>query len=429
MKVLHVTNYFRDTHDHVGGAEQACYRTARMTAEHDHEVAVVTLPMDHPERAAGLAPLRLTALPVLEDRLPETLGRYLEAAKWYTLQYDPLAGRAFGRLLERSKPDVVHCHNFQFLTFSLVRAARARRVPTCLSIYDYWHFCPKAMLARPDNTFCSRAHSAACVECLPKTMVLAQKALLSQRRRVFDACFEAIDRFVVLSEHSRGVLTGYGIPPRKISVVPLTLPLEYREDAQAAPDLGLGPHALLFAGWLNDRKGVHIAIEAMPQVLARIPDATLYVIGGRAKFANEYEARFERFVREHGLAGSVVFLGHQTPEAVQRYLQNVDVLVLPEQYQNMSPLVMVEAMMLGTPVVASNLGGIPEYISDGRTGFLADAYDPADFAGKIVRLLEDPALRSRVAGDARAFIRTRNDNETVWRATEAVYRDLCATAG
>jgi glycosyltransferase involved in cell wall biosynthesis len=379
---------------------------------------------DHPEKIAGLAPLELVQLPVAEDHLPAFAGRCLEVAKWYSLQYDPFARRAFGKLLQRVRPDVVHFHNCQFLTFSLLHAAHAKGIPTCMSIYDYWHFCPKAMLALPDNTFCQRAHSTGCVRCLPTQMVLAQKMLLGFRRRIFDRCFDKVDRFVVLSEHSAGVLKGYGIPQRKIAVIPLTLPLEY-SDMPDPGDLGLGGSGILFAGWLNDRKGVHIAIEAMSSILREVSAARLYVIGGKAKFANEYEARFERYIAENRLQDKIVFLGHQSPDTVRQYLQKVAVLILPEQYENMSPLVMVEAMMLGTPVVASRLGGIPEYIRDGETGFLADAFDPADFAAKIVRCLRDSDLRTRIAGAALQFIRQRNDNERVWRLTEDFYAGLC----
>ncbi len=279
------------------------------------------------------------------------------------------------------------------------------------------------MLALPDNTFCKAAHGPGCITCLPKVMTGAQRALLSFRRRVFDRAFDLLDMFIVLSEHSRGVLEGYGIPAGKIEVVPLTLPVEYEAEPEGeAP--AMVPASLLFVGWLNDRKGVHAAIEAMPGILAEVPDARLYVIGGRAKFGSEYEERFNRFIAENGLTEKVEFLGHLPPATVKRYVKSARVLLLPEQYENMSPLVMVEAMLLGTPVVASGLGGIPEYIEDGQTGFLADARDPATFAAGAVKLLKDPDLREAVVARALKFIREKNDNDRVWRITEDAYLKL-----
>ena len=421
MKILHVSNYFRGLHQHVGGAEQACFRTVTMTREHGHEVYLVTTSFDRSSLPSGESIYEYPVYPVktFERYLPDVLVQYLEAVKWYTLQYDPLAGRAFKNILQQERPDVVHFHNFQFLTFSLLREAYRQRIPSCLSIYDYWPFCPKAMLLKPDNSFCQAAHGLRCVECLPQQFVPVQKALLSFRRRIFDRCFDKVDTFIVLSEHSAGVLQGYGIEQEKIAVVPLTLPIEY---GQSSGEVPLEPQSILFAGWLNDRKGVHIAIEAMIDVLKDVPQAKLYVIGGEAKFSEEYERNFQKIIKEHQLSDHIIFLGHQKPGAVEQYLQRVAVLVIPEQYENMSPLIMIEGMLLGKPVVASNLGGIPEYIRDGETGFLADAYNPKEFAQKIITVLQHPETGERVGQAAKHYIQSRNNNEAIWERTLIMYQ-------
>ncbi|MFO0751907.1 MAG: glycosyltransferase family 4 protein [Thermodesulfovibrionales bacterium] len=423
MKVLHVTNYFRGTHRHVGGAEQACYRTARMLADGGHEVTVATKRFDAGSMTET-PPFPVRPLPVLEDRLPKSVSLYVEALKWYAVQYDPLASAAFRRLLREERPDVVHFHNFQFLTFSLVREAFRQGIPLCLSVYDYWIFCPKAMLLRPDNSFCTEAHGTRCLPCLPKSHASLQKRLLGIRRMIFDDCFDRVDRFVVLSGHSAGVLKGYGIGEEKIRVVPLTLPLEYADTGADAPAPDLARNSILFAGWLNDRKGVHVAIDAMRYVRKAVPDAVLYVIGGRAKFSEEYERKFHSLIEEHKLKDRVVFLGHQPPQVVQQYLRRIGVLVIPEQYENMSPLIMVEAMLLGKPVVASRLGGIPEFLDEGKTGFLADAYSPEEFGRKIVRLLKDRALAASVGSAAREFIRKKCDSGRIEHETLQLYEEI-----
>ncbi|HIJ60754.1 MAG TPA: glycosyltransferase family 4 protein [Nitrospirae bacterium] len=420
MKVLHVTNYFRGFHNHIGGAEQACYRTALMTLKHGHDVVIVTKRFD---KSHDSQDFKIYPLSVLEDYLPQSIEKYIEAVKWYSLQYDFLAKTTFAKLLKKELPDIVHLHNFQFLTFSLVREAHKRGIPMCISIYDYWHFCPKAMLLRSDNSFCIDAHGVQCLQCLPKQFQLIQKPLLKMRRHLFDRVFKMIDYFIVLSEHSAGVLKGYGITANKIRVIPLTLPIEY-QNTETQEIERLPENSILFAGWLNDRKGVHIAIEAMPIILNAFPDARLYVIGGRAKFADEYERRFEAFIKENDLIDKVVFLGHQSPEIVKTYLQKTSVLIIPEQYENMSPLIMIEAMILGKPIVASNLGGIPEYIKGGETGLLANAYSPEEFAEQIVTLLKDKIFAKRLGENAQKMILRRNNNDSIWQLTEGLYKDM-----
>jgi glycosyltransferase involved in cell wall biosynthesis len=219
---------------------------------------------------------------------------------------------------------------------------------------------------------------------------------------------------------------GYGIDKEKIRVIPLSLPIEY--DTLPTPEIPpLAGHSILFAGWLNDRKGVHIAIKAMPSILREFPEAVLYVIGGRAKFADAYERGYEQFIEEKGLHNNIVFLGHQSPEVVKAYLHKASVLVIPEQYENMSPLIMIEAMMLGRPIVASNLGGIPEYIKDGETGLLANAYSAEDFAEKTLRLLRDKDLALNMGKTAQQEILKRNNNEAIWSLTESLYREMISS--
>jgi len=422
MKIIHVTNYFRDTHNHIGGAEQACYRTIRMLLDKGHHVSAVTTQFDSPENK-NKHQIGIYDTKVYENFLPAILAKFVEVLKWYALQRDPLASIGFKKILKNEKPDIVHFHNFQFLTFSLIYEAYKKNIPTCISIYDYWLFCPKAQLLKPDNTFCHEAHGLHCIYCLPDQFSFIQKILLLFRKKIFDQTMSLIDRFVVLSEHSAGVLKGYGIPKKKISIVPLTLPIEY-QDAVKFKHLQLAEKNILFVGWLNDRKGVHIAIEAIPWILQREPDVKLYIIGGRAKFANDYEKKFEDFIHKNALQDNIIFLGHQPPETVRQYLQNTDVLILPEQYENMSPLIMIEAMMLGKPVVASNLGGIPEYIDNGKTGFLVDPYSPKAFAEKILLLLLNKQLRNNIGNHAKQSIMARNSSHKVWDATIACYNDL-----
>lgn len=391
-----------------------------MTLEHGHQVVIVskrfdTKPLNHK--------FKVYPLSVVEDYFPQFINKYIEAVKWYSIQYDYLTKRQFSKVLDIERPDIIHLHNFHFLTFSLVRETHKRKIPMCISIYDYWHFCPKAMLLRPDNSFCSEAHGVHCLKCLPQQFTFIQKPLLSIRKKLFDKVFDMIDCFVVLSNHSAKVLKDYGIEPKKIRIVPLTLPIEYSDIK--TPAIGdIAKNSILFAGWLNDRKGVHIAIEAMPLILKEVPDSILYIIGGRAKFANEYERRFEDFIKANNLADKIIFLGHQPPEIVKAYLQKVAVLIIPEQYENMSPLIMIEAMILGKPIVASNLGGIPEYIKDGETGFLADAYSPKEFAEKIILLLKDKKLSDNIGKSAKENILKRNSNEAIWAVTEGLYKDL-----
>lgn len=417
MKILHVTNYFRDTHAHVGGAEQACYRTALLARNHGCGIGVVTT---KPDRDAQ-PDMDVHSVPILEDYTPHIARKYLEACKWYSIQYDPLSYRAFRRILKLDDPDVVHFHNCQFLTLSLIKAAKQAGKRTVVSIYDYWHFCPTVMLVDPQKKFCARAHGTWCTDCLPPMFRMFQKALLSIRRPVIDRYLEITDAFHVLSEHSGRVLEGYGIPKERIHVVQLTLPMEYL--TQPETDVTVDPDLILFAGWLNERKGIHRLLEAMPHVLKERPSAKLMAIGGKVRFGEEYEKKMDAIIEQGGFRDRVTFTGHMPPSDMKRHIQHAAVIVIPEQYENMSPLLMIEAMSMAKPVVISRVGGVPEFIDHGVTGWLADPLDPRDYAKNILAVLRDPESAARAGSAAREKILTKCDDETIWEKTRRMYED------
>lgn len=415
MKVVHVTNYFRDIHRHVGGAEQACFRTALLARNHGHSILVVTTNPD----GNRTSEFETRSVPIIEDYIPASLKKYTEACKWYSVQYDPLARNAFGGILSEAKADVVHFHNFQFLTLSLLAVARRLKLKTILSIYDYWLFCPTVMLVDPQQGFCRRGHGPWCVDCLPPMFRLFQKLLLSMRRKVIDHYLDMADSFHVLSEHSRSVLEGYGINRSRIRVIPLTLPIEFNmlESSDQAAD----QCSILFAGWLNERKGLDRLLQAMPKVLREYPQARLTAIGGKVKFGETYEKKINEIIESGGFGDHVHFTGHLPPAEIRTHIQRASVVVIPEQYENMSPLLMIEAMAMGRPVVISRAGGIPEFIEDGVTGWLADPLNPDEFAQKIINVFSDPDRAVSMGKVARQQILAKLDSEIIWEKTRAMY--------
>jgi len=391
-----------------------------MSRDRGYSVSIVAT---RPDREAA-PEFPSTYLPIVEDYSPARFRKYIEAAKWYSVQYDPPAYRAFRRTLEKNAAEIIHFHNCQFLTLSLLSAAKRAGRKTVVSIYDYWLFCPTVMLVDPEKKFCAKAHGPWCVDCLPPMFRAFQKLLLSVRRRVIDHYLEMVNAFHVLSEHSATVLEGYGIDRDKIHVVPLTLPIEYRTIQAIDDDPSVEPDMILFAGWLNERKGLHRLLQAMPLVVEKHPRAHLTVIGGSVKFGEEYEKRLDEIIQARELGDRVTFTGHVQPAEMKKYIQRAAVVVIPEQFENMSPLLMIEAMSMAKPVVISRSGGIPEFIEDGVSGWLADPLDPRDFAEKILDVLVDPERAKAVGQRAGETILTKCDEERVWTKTRRMYESL-----
>lgn len=140
-------------------------------------------------------------------------------------------------------------------------------------------------------------------------------------------------------------------------------------------------------GSLYPVKGHTFLISAMPEIIRRWPGAVLLVIG-----RGEREASLKAQVEHLGIGANVRFLGMR--QDVPRLLSVLDVFVLPSLSEGLS-LALLEAMAFGKPVVATSVGGNPELVDQGRTGFLAQPQDPGDLVSKLDELLKDAALMQK----------------------------------
>lgn len=155
------------------------------------------------------------------------------------------------------------------------------------------------------------------------------------------------------------------------------------------------PFRVLFIGYFRPEKGLDVLVDAFERVLEVQPRAELVVIGARDAVedgaARELMERIERVGRK----GRIDLVGHVPfPEIFQAYA-DADVLVVPSRSEG-TPRVLIEARAFGCPVIASNVGGIPSSIDDGRDGLLVPPDDAAALAAAILRVHDDGAVRHRL---------------------------------
>ena len=141
------------------------------------------------------------------------------------------------------------------------------------------------------------------------------------------------------------------------------------------------------------------AIDAFGKIASSHPTARLIV----AKFkANEsYEAQIRARINELGLQERVLFFDRLKRNEFIAFLKGCDCLIIPEQWENMSPVVLCEAMYASKPVIASKVGGIPEFISDGYSGILVERNDVNGFAHAMDSLLSSETKRLAMGNNAR----------------------------
>jgi glycosyltransferase involved in cell wall biosynthesis len=192
------------------------------------------------------------------------------------------------------------------------------------------------------------------------------------------------------SAYLRDLVVGWGVPAGRVSVLPNPVP--------PVPDLPAPPEVsepaqrdgttFVFAGRLTAQKALGVAFRAV----ARVPGAALLVAG-----EGPDRAELERLA--DALAADVRFLGPQPRERVLELFRGADAAVLSSAWENF-PHTVVEALAVGTPVVSTAVGGVPEVVRDGENGLLVPVGDEDALAAALQRISGDPALRARLAAAA-----------------------------
>ncbi len=305
----------------------------------------------------------------------------------------PLVARRDQRLLRRSaaefQPDVVCFWNTECLPRNLAAVAEALpgvgvaywlagRSPAALDEYDlYWQVAGRSRSARafkavfrtPARAWC--AHSA--------------HARRPQMRHVG-----------VVSAYLRRAGLAAGTLPATSEVIPNGV--EVRNFFCPITTGPLAELRLILAGRLAPDKGVHVAIDALAQVRAAMPQAgvRLKIVGGGPQ---DYWDELRRAVGRHGLDPFVEFAGKIPRAEMPAVLRDQHVLLLPTLVEEAFPRVVLEGMAAGLAVVAADTGGTRELVVHEVTGLLCPPGDPAALAQQILRLMRQPGLRTELAAN------------------------------
>jgi len=231
---------------------------------------------------------------------------------------------------------------------------------------------------------------------------------------------ERADRIIAVSAQMRAdVLGHFQVDPERVVVVHNGVDADRfrrtdRRDALARH--GIGPRYVLFVGRVSEQKGIFPLLEAA----ASLPDGVELVLCASSPDTPELAARLSAAVADQP---RVRWIDEMVPvdELVQLY-SHAAVFVCPSIYEPFG-LINLEAMACGTPVVASRVGGIPEVVVDGETGWLVPPGDPAALAGALRTALADPRRAAQLGEAGRRRVETHFSWNRIADQTLAVYRD------
>jgi D-inositol-3-phosphate glycosyltransferase len=231
----------------------------------------------------------------------------------------------------------------------------------------------------------------------------------------------------------------YGADVLKIQVIPPGVDVSHFypiEKDEAKEFIGVTPcdRMLLFVGRIEPLKGMDVLIHAVVRMresgqFSEYPFC-LAVIGGdphgdsgeASAALSEEMARLQGLRDQLGLEDFVIFLGKQSQDTLPYYYSAAEAVVVPSHYESFG-MVALEAMACGTPVVASQVGGLAFLIQDGLTGFHVPVGDPEALADRLMALLKNPALKARMGEQAEQFARGYRW-EVITRKIVEQYQDL-----
>jgi glycosyltransferase involved in cell wall biosynthesis len=374
----------------MGGAERVFLNLLRRLDRGRFEAIAATSeegPLAEAVRRAG-GPVVLLPMAELSYRRPQLLLGIADRIR--------RCSRAVARLVEKMGIDLVHCNGIQ-AQLQAGPGARAAGVPVVWHMHDILRYLPM-------NVWAVRraARFATAVVGVSRGTCLALERMGVERAKIR----------LIYSASDVGWQERAGP--------------EDREQVRAEMGFSEQTRVIGFMGALEPRKAPEDLLRAAPLILAQYPQARFLLVGGERIGAAPHRPRLETLARDLKIERHVVFTGHR--QDVARLLAGMDVLCVPSLNEPLG-LVVMEGLFAGVPVVGTRVGGTPEIIADGETGFLVPTRAPRELARRVCQLLADPALARQMAEAGQARAAKLFSVERMVREMEGLYERLLGGVG
>jgi len=361
MKILILHNSYQQR----GGEDQVFELEIFLLREHGIEVAVYTI-SNH-----------------------EIKGYYSKLITALNLPYSFSWKKKIGKKIDSFKPDIVHVHNFfPILTPSVFYECKSRGVPVIHTLHNYRLICPTATLMYKGKVYEDSIHKSAFTTVSKRVYQESWLgtfciAVMIELHKKIGTWNNKVDGFVALTNFAKQKFISAGFPESKIYVKPNFVADPFANIPIPTERQGFG----LFVGRLSEEKGIEVLIKACENI--KFP---IKIVGDgplRDKLVKQNKYDF------------VSFLGNQSNSVVSALMTHANFLIMPSIWYEGFPMVLVEAMAHGLPVICSNLGAMQEIIQNEKTGLHFQSGDHEELAQEMNRLIEDEDLSKKLGVNAR----------------------------
>lgn len=296
------------------------------------------------------------------------------------------ANRQFREVLRAVRPEVVHFHNLPWLSTGLIPVARSNGARACVTLHDTWGFCLRQTRLRDGLELCQ--DFTECDVCLASVNGRwGERIPVRLRRDYVRWCLEHAESLIFPSRSLRASYARAGLPAERFVHVSNGIDLAA---FPARPRDPRGKVRFLCASSLEEHKGVRVLWDALRLLLedASLAGRWAMILAGDGSHAPELRARFEA----GALRPPVSWIGGVERQRMPTLHAHADVCVLASICPENQPVFLMEALASGAAQIGTRIGGIPELIEEGRTGWLVRPGDAAALAEAMRRLILDPEL-------------------------------------
>lgn len=396
-----------------GGSETVFFNTADMLKEHGHEVVAFTLrwPENLPSPQSAYFP-----------QSKETRTGLLKPVKnIITYFYHFEAARKLEELIRREKPDLAHIHLiWGQMTPSILRVLGKHRIPAILTAHDYRIVCPASVLRNGRGEVCEQCQGRKFHRCISNSCCKGSKALsvMMAAEQYFRNAFfnpaKNISGMIYVSDFAKSIHERYMPALKELPSLKLYNSSDSIAQAPAVKPAP-GDRYFLYFGRLSAEKGVPALIKAFENM----PDRKLIVVG-----TGPEEEKLKRSVAESGFR-NIEFKGYKTGHELKQIVRNAWFVIVPSEWYENNPLTVIEAYSEGVPVIASRIGGLPEIVIEGETGYRFGKGDPASLRQAVEKAASLPDSRyASMASAAIAFARKNFDRTPYYDRLVTFYRSF-----
>ncbi len=357
MKIVFITTLYAP--NELGGAERTVRVLAESLAERGHEAVVISLAPDGVARTGQVGSVRTHYVPLANVYWPFRKTRVgpIRRLLWHVIDaYNPVMGARVGAILDIEKPDLVQTDNLLGFSVAPWRAAQRRGIPVVQTLHDYYLACPNSSMFRGGRNCETQCRDCRAL-CAPRRALSGiPSAVVSVSRRT-QARIESTGalRNVPHKFISHGANEGLAAPPP-------------RSDREPGQPLNVG-----YLGRIEATKGIEVLLDAAALMA---PGAVRVLVAGKGDPA--YTATLQQRYADR----DIVFLGYTRPADL---FAQIDLLVVPSIWEEPLGRVIFEAYEHGVPAAVSRVGGMPEVVDEGVTGFVFEAGNAPELAALMAR--------------------------------------------